>query len=72
MNSVCEKAKDRVDKIEERERYLMACYRHLICPKCGGDVEKIYMGGRAASLAVPYNNYLYECKDCDWKEERPI
>ena len=68
MIEICERAIERVRTLEDKERHLALCFKYLICPKCGEDVEKNFDGD---SKFIP-PNYLYECKECGWKEYRTI
>ena len=65
---ICELALARVTRLEDEERHLELCFKHLVCPKCGEDIEKKF---DVDSKFIP-PIYLYECKDCGWKEYRPI
>jgi len=65
MNSICDKAKDRVDKKEEEERYYELCLKYSICPKCGGDVDVSY---KDRPNAISY--YYHKCSECEWAIER--
>jgi len=70
MVKVCEKAIERVSRLEDEETYLELCFKHLVCPKCGEDIERTFVGDRKPFPHV--HRYLYKCKDCGWEEERPI
>lgn len=70
MIDICEKAIDRVRRLQDEERYLELCFKYLVCPKCGEYVEKSSTG--VMESKPPLHHYLYECKDCGWKEYRTI
>jgi len=68
MDKICQKAKDRIDKLEERDRYLESCYKYLVCPKCGEDVKKIDVSSTRESLTTYM--YRYICTSCTWGDHR--
>jgi hypothetical protein len=68
MIEICEKAKHRIDKMEEQEKYLTRCFKYLICPRCGTDVDKKFtVDGAFGENTL---RYVYKCTECDWKAER--
>jgi uncharacterized protein with PIN domain len=66
---ICERAIERVRALEDKERHMQLCFRYLICPKCGEDLEKKF-DDHVKCIPPLYYRYLYECKDCGWKEHR--
>jgi hypothetical protein len=70
MIEVCERAIDRVRTLEDKERHLSLCFKYLVCPECGEDIEKTFVGDREI-IPTGYL-YLYECKDCGWKKYRTV
>jgi C4-type Zn-finger protein len=65
---ICDRAIERVRTLEDKERYLQLCFKHLICPKCGEDIEKKFAGDMKP--IPPFYRYSYECKECNWRDFR--
>jgi uncharacterized protein with PIN domain len=70
MTKICERAIERVRTLEDKERHLYLCFKYLVCPKCGEDLERKFAGDMKPT--PPFYRYLYECKDCGWKEHRSL
>lgn len=62
--NICEKAKDRVDRKEHEEKYLELCFKYLICPTCGDDMNLLEISPLWNS---PGYAYRYKCLQCGWK-----
>jgi uncharacterized protein with PIN domain len=68
MTEVCEKAIDRVRRLEDEERNVELCFKYLVCPKCGEDVTKIFVGD-TRQIPLIYK-YWYRCEGCGWEGYR--
>lgn len=56
MFEVCDKAKDRIDKIKFNESAFRECLKYRICPKCGSDL----------TTESSFFTVAYKCLECDF------
>ena len=70
MNNICEEAIDRVRRLADEEKYLELCFKYFVCPKCGDNLERSFVGDMDFRPAI--YRYLYECKYCNWKDYHSV